>query len=110
MARNVFALLDEIGSAVSKLKGALAPLAAFAGAARPATRRRRRTVAVPKSAPKSARRRKVVSAAVKAKRILQGKYLAAIRPLTKAQRVKVKTIQAKKGHEAAIRAASLLRS
>lgn len=50
-----------------------------------------------------------MSAAVKAKRVLQGRYLGAIRPLSKANRAKVKAVQAKQGHAAAIALAKSLK-
>ena len=123
MARNVFTILDDLGTGLSELKNALAPLASLTGgdgpfplrrgrpkAVKSSGRRRARGKAASAAAPtKATRPRKSVSAAVKAKRILQGRYLAALRPLSKAQRAKVKKIQAAKGHVAAIKAATGLR-
>jgi|SRR5450759_5208372 hypothetical protein len=108
MARNVFGILDDISASVAELKSALAPLASIASGTKHSPKRKRAASMPARPAGKKRARRKAVSAATKAKRILQGRYLAAIRPLTKAQRVKVKKIQAKKGHVAAIRAAGLL--
>jgi hypothetical protein len=59
-----------------------------------------------KPAPK--RRAKRVSAAVRAARRTQGRYLGAVGRLSKADRVKVKTIREKKGVRAAIAAAKRL--
>jgi hypothetical protein len=108
MARNVFGILDDISSSVSELRDALAPLASIASGSIRSPKRKRAASMPARPAGKKRARRKAVSAATKAKRILQGRYLAAIRPLTKAQRAKVRKIQAKKGHEAAIRAAKNL--
>ena len=120
MPRNVFAILDDLGSGLSELKSALAPLASLAGGDGPfPVGRRVRSRAVKRSGNRGARRkaaavastakplrsRKPVSAVVKAKRILQGRYLAAIRPLSKGQRAKIKKVFVKGGHKAAIRAA-----
>jgi hypothetical protein len=123
MARSVFAILDEIGSSVSELKGALAPLASLMGHDRPsawqapnkarAPRRRRSKARARRTRPTAAERktrraRKPISAAQKAQRVLQGRYLGAMRKLTKAQRENVKKIRAAKGHEAAIKFAATL--
>ena len=122
MTRSVFALLDDLADNVAGLKTALAPLAAFANGTattRGATpkRRRRRTAqrATPKQTvrrnaaapPKKARRK--TSPALHAKRVLQGRYLGAIRPLSKANRAKVKAVQAKSGYDAAIKLAQGLK-
>lgn len=117
MARNVFAILEDLGEGIAELKAALTPLASLSGgdgpfpvrrARKPKTVRRARRGRKP-SASRASRPRKPVSAAVKAKRVLQGRYMAAIRTLSKAQRAKVKKIQAEKGHVAAIKAATSLR-
>lgn len=110
MARNVFGIIDDIHTGLAELKSALAPLASLTGGGDgPFPARQHTPSKTVRPRRKSRARRKPVSAAVKAKRILQGRYLAAIRPLTKGQRAKVKKIQAKQGHEAAIRAAATLR-
>ena len=123
MTRNVFTILDDLGTGLSELKSALAPLVSLTGggpfpvrrgrpkAVKRSGRRRVGRKAASAAAPtKASRSRKPVSAAVKAKRVLQGRYLGAIRPLTKAQRAKVKKVQAAKGHVAAIKAAASLRT
>ena len=109
MTRNVFGILDDISAGVSELKSVLSPLAAIASGTKRSPKRKRAASKTALPAEKKRARRKAVSASTKAKRVLQGRYLAAIRPLTKAQRAKVKKIQAKKGHEAAISAARALR-
>ncbi len=123
MAKSAFTILDELATGISELQSALAPLASLTGGDGPFPARRGRPKrvkrsgkrgvrgkATPAAAPtKTKRPRKPVSAAVKAKRVLQGRYLGAIRPLTKAQRAKVKKVQAAKGHVAAIREAKSTR-
>jgi len=60
----------------------------------------------PKTAKRPAKRRKPrISAATRKTYRLQGKYLAALRPLSKAQRAKVKAVRGKSGVRAAIAAA-----
>ena len=123
MTRNVFAIIDDLGRGLSELKNALSPLASLTGGDGPFPIRRgrsktpkrsgRRVVqrkAAPAATPTKAKRpRKPISAAVKAKRVLQGRYLAALRPLSKAQRAKIKNVFVKGGHKAAIRAAQRMR-
>lgn len=123
MKRNVFSTLDDLAKGISDLRSALSPLLAIAtgspASGRAAQRRPRKGRGHPaksaastvrrKNARVATRRQKPVSAVVKAKRILQGRYLGAIRPLSKANRAKVKVVQAKQGHEAAIRVARSLK-
>lgn len=112
MARDVFEVVDELGKGLAELRRMLAPLASLTGERRTASSRsvkasrdgadaRRRG----RSAQLSTRRSRPVSAAVRASRKLQGQYLAAVRRLTKAQRVQVKRLLAKDGKQAAIKAA-----
>ncbi len=54
---------------------------------------------------KAARRKPRISAATRKMYRLQGKYLSALRPLSKQQRAKVKAIREKSGVQAAIAAA-----
>lgn len=122
MARNVFAIIDDLSTGLSELKSALAPLASLTegdgpfpirrGRSKTPKRSGRRAVqrkAAAATPTKGKRLRRPVSAAVKAKRVLQGRYLAALRPLSKAQRVKIKKVFHKGGHNAAIRAAYRMR-
>ena len=114
MARNAFQLIDDITASLSELKGVLAPLAALTGKTAAAPRQTRsprkstRTRAV-RPARSQRTRRKKVSRAVAAKRVLQGQYMAAVRPLTKADRLKVSAVQKKKGHRPAIAYAHTLK-
>jgi hypothetical protein len=123
MAKSVFALLDDLAENVAGLKAALSPLLAIATGTAPGPRaakrrprrgrgRARKATPAPvkrKTARPAKRRRKSVSAAVKAKRVQQGKYLGAIRPLSKTDRAKVKAVYAKSGYSAAITLAHSLR-
>ena len=99
--RTTYQIINELIGGLEELRSALAggerPAAAAAEpAARPAPRGRKRT-------------RRASSPGVHARRVLQGKYLGAVRPLSKAQRAQVKQILVSKGPEAAVRAAMRLR-
>jgi hypothetical protein len=106
MARNLFAILDELTANLAELKATLAPLALIGGtvvaeARKPATAQRRA-----KGAPSVARG--PVSAKRRAAMRVQGQYMSAIRPLSAVQRAQVKKIRAEKGADAAIAAARRL--
>ncbi len=106
MARNLFAILDEMTANLAELKTTLAPLALIGGtvvaeARKPATAQRRA-----KGAPSVARG--PVSAKRRAAMRVQGQYMSAIRPLSAVQRAQVKKIRAEKGADAAIAAARRL--
>lgn len=111
MRRDVFSVIDELAQGLAELRDMLEPLAGLTG---------ERTVASPRSArakvdgatrkgrgrrTRQIKQRRPVSAAMRASRKLQGQYLAAVRRLTKAQRVQVKRLLAKEGKQAAIKAA-----
>jgi hypothetical protein len=70
-----------------------------------ADRVRRRPGRAQTMKPKATRRKPRISAATRAKYRLQGKYLSVLRPLSKAQRARVKAVRAKSGVQAAIAAA-----
>lgn len=119
MARNAFTIIDDLKQGLAELAAALNPLAALAGRGTPRTRRapatkrlkrnehgRRRTSA---GKPTVRRNRKPVSAKVRAQRVMQGRYLGAVRPLSKENRARVKQIQATKGYPAAIALAKKLK-
>jgi hypothetical protein len=100
MARNLFAILDEMTANLAELKATLAPLALIGG-----------TVVAEARKPASAQRgakgaasvaRGPVSAKRRAAMRVQGQYMGAIRPLSAVQRAQVKKIRAEKGAEAAI--------
>ena len=106
MARNLFAILDEMTANLAELKTTLAPLALIGGtvvaeARKPATAQRRA-----KGAPSVARG--PLSAKRRAAMRVQGQYMSAIRPLSAVQRAQVKIIRAEKGADAAIAAARRL--
>jgi hypothetical protein len=100
MARNLFAILDDLTGNLAELKAALAPLALIGGTVvAEATK--------PPSAPRRAKgaasgRRGPVSAKRRAAMREQGRYMSAIRPLSVAQRAQVKKLRAAKGADAAI--------
>jgi hypothetical protein len=120
MSRTVFSILDDLAQNVTDLKALLSPLMAFAaGPVKPRrtvprrranrkTRRAPMSHASPTAAPKKKARRRT-SPALHAKRVLQGRYLGAVRPLSKANRARVKAVQAGQGYEAAIKLAQSLR-
>lgn len=69
-----------------------------------------RLVAAGKRAARAGRRRgkRAISAATRAKYQAQGRYMAAVRPLSKALRAKIKEIRNKSGVDAAVRAAKAM--
>jgi hypothetical protein len=107
VARNLFAILDDLTASLAELKAALAPLALIGGtvafeAGRPATSPQGRAKRAPSRAqgPISAKRRAAMRE--------QGRYMSAINPLSAAQRAQVKKVRAAKGVDAAIAAARKL--
>jgi hypothetical protein len=100
MARHLFAILDDLTSALAELKAALAPLLALGGAVlteatKPAT--------VPRGAKKApSRPKRRLSPNQKAALKQQGLYLAALNRLKPAQRVQVKKARGAKGLPAAM--------
>ena len=107
MARNLFAILDDLTANLAELKASLAPLALIGGtvvseAGKPAEAQRRA-----KGAP--SRARGPISAKRRATMRAQGRYMSAIRPLSAVQRAQVKKLRAAKGAEAAIALARKLR-
>jgi multidrug efflux pump subunit AcrA (membrane-fusion protein) len=106
MARNLFAILDDMTANLAELKAALAPLALIGGtvvaeAGKPATAKRRAKLAATGArGPISAKRRAAMR--------VQGQYMSAIRLLSAAQRAQVKKLRAAKGAEAAIKLARKL--
>jgi hypothetical protein len=107
VARNLFAILDNLTANLAELKAALAPLALIGGtvvaeARKPATAQRGAKVAASAArGPISAKRRAALH--------VQGQYMGAIRLLTATQRAQVKKLRAVKGAEAAIALARKLR-
>lgn len=109
MARPISRLLDTLASTLTALRDALAPTALSAKTPRDvkASRRAARTpktatrpVAAPKTAAVPTVRRKTKTP--NPRLALQGKYMAAIRGLSVANKAKVKKVLAAQGVEAAI--------
>jgi hypothetical protein len=126
--RNVFSIVDDLSAGLAALKASLQPLAAFVGVSnKRGPQRSRRTAgsrkrggrraakkltsgaASPKLKKRASRKpRKPVSAKVRAQRVQQGKYLAALRGLTVQQRAKVKKAKAAGDYASALKLASSL--
>jgi len=117
MPRPIFTLLAKLQSTLAELEDALTPLQNLAGSLRggdgpfpmkPAgkkrgTRTRRTASAAPtKAARKPARRSRGTSARL----ALQGKYMSALRKLSKADQAEVKKVRAAQGVEAALKVAA----
>jgi hypothetical protein len=124
---DVFMILDDLGRNVASLRESLSPLRALAGkdgpfpmAGKPARKssRRRRAHRVGSSKPgrrakvgaAPTRRRKPLSAKVRALRKQQGRYMGLVRNLSPAQKAKVKTAREAKGIEEAVKLASSMRT
>jgi hypothetical protein len=112
MARDLFAIIDEVTNSLGDLRRLLEPLAILGGKRLGASSRQGSQPRGVKAAGRGssrgrrgAQRRRPVSPAVRASRKLQGQYLAAIRLLTKGQRAQVKRVLRKDGKQAAIKAA-----
>jgi hypothetical protein len=108
VARNLFAILDDLTANLAELKAALAPLALIGGtvvseAGRPA--------ASPQTQAKRApsRSRGPISPKRRAAMRDQGRYMGAISRLSASKRAEVKKVRAAKGVEAAIALARSLR-
>ena len=95
--RDVIAALKRREAMIRELRGKLATLEGRVVSAVP---QGRRTVAR-----KAGRKKPKLSAATRAKYRKQGHYLAAVRPLSKANRAKVKAIREKSGVRVAVAAA-----
>jgi len=114
MARPLSQILDALASDLQDLRATLSPVLAIATGPL-ATTRRSRTVQRKRARATrpAARTQRVVrnqpSAKVRAQRVRQGLYLAALRPLSKENRAKVKEVEATKGYPAAITLAKKLK-
>jgi hypothetical protein len=112
MPRPIFTLLAELQSTLAELAEALDPLhllQIFKGgdgpfpmksAGKPAVRGKKK--AVPPVSAKPARRSKATTARL----ALQGKYMSALRGLSKADQAEVKKVRAEQGVEAALKVAA----
>jgi hypothetical protein len=125
--RNVFTIIDGLSAGLAQLKTALQPLAAFSsgGAVRTPQRARRtgrsgngrrkasmkatKAAGSPKPTKAASRKtRKPVSPKLRAMRVQQGKYLAALRGLTVPQRAQVKKAKADGDYGSALKLATSL--
>jgi hypothetical protein len=123
MPRSIFTILDELAGGITELKAALAPLAAltrggdgpFPSPVHPRkVGRPRKPAAAPAAAAQPASTpaksagspRKRVSAKARAGRVLQGRYMGALRKLSKADQAEVKKARADQGVEAALKVAA----
>ncbi|MCC6128292.1 MAG: hypothetical protein IT186_00080 [Acidobacteria bacterium] len=113
MPKNVFELIDDLISGLQQLKDSLAPLSALTAAAAP-----KAAVAPKPAAPKPARAPRAPrkpapaakapaapaakAAAPSSARALQGKYMAAVRVLSKDKQEAVRRVREQEGVEAAI--------
>jgi hypothetical protein len=117
MPRPIFTLLAKLQSTLTELEDALTPLQNLVGSLRghdgpfpmkPAgkkrgTQTRRTASAAPtKAARKPARRSRGTSARL----ALQGKYMSALRKLSKADQAEVKKVRSEQGVEAALKVAA----
>lgn len=115
MPKNVFELIDELIAGLQQLKNSLAPLSALTAAAapKPAPAPKPAAPRAPR-APRAARAARKVAPAAKATpaaapaaapssaRALQGKYMAAVRVLSKDKQDVVRRVREEQGVEAAI--------
>lgn len=100
MARNLFAILDDLTANLAELKTTLAPLALIGGTVVSEARRPASTQRLARMATSGGRG--TISAKRRAAMREQGRYMSAIRPLSAAQRAQVKKVRATKGAEASI--------
>jgi hypothetical protein len=111
--RDIFKILDDIGSGLDELKDSLKPLAkVFRNEVAPAARttgRRIKKISGKVSRKVSGRVSRQLSASVKQLRAMQGQYMGLIRRLTKEQQRRVKEIRKSKGYKEALRLARSLR-
>jgi len=113
MARNLFAILDELTANLAELKAALAPLALIGGtvvseAGRPAAPPRPAASPQPHAKGAPSRARGPISPKRRAAMRDQGRYMGAISQLSAVKRAQVKKVRAEKGVAAAIAAAAKL--
>jgi hypothetical protein len=113
VARNLFAILDDLTANVAELKAALAPLTLIGGtvvneAGKPATSPRPPASPQPRKKGAPSRARGSISPKRRAAMRDQGRYMGAISRLSAVKRAQVKKVRAAKGIEAAIRLAQKL--
>ena len=108
--RDIFTILDELGSGLEELKDSLQHLGKVFGKETAAAARTAR-----KNLPKIRRRaRKKVArqlkAGVKQLRVLQGRYMATMRRLSKVQQQQARKIRKSEGYAAALKFLSNLKA
>jgi hypothetical protein len=117
MPRSVFTLLAELQSTLAELADALNPLQKLANTfkggdgpfpmkpagKRRATRKRRAASVAPTKAARTPARK---SRGTSARLALQGKYMSALRKLSKADQAEVKKVRSEQGVEAALKVAA----
>jgi hypothetical protein len=113
VARNLFAILDDLTANLAELKATLAPLApigrtVLSEAGRSAAPPRPAASPQPPKKPTPSRARGPISPKRRAAMRDQGRYMGAIRTLSKAKRAEVKKVRAAKGVDAAIALAQRL--
>jgi hypothetical protein len=101
VARNLFAILDDLTANLAELKAALAPLAIIGGTV---VSEARKSVGSPQRRSKAAppRARGPISPKRRAAMRDQGRYMGAISRLSAVKRAQVKKLRAVKGVDAAI--------
>ena len=107
MARNLFAILDNLTANLAELKAALAPLALIGGtvaseAGRPTAGSKPTASPQPRAKGVPSRARGPISPKRRAAMRDQGRYMGAISRLSAAKRAQVKKVRAAKGVDAAI--------
>ena len=107
MARNLFAILDDLTANLTELKATLAPLTLIGGTV---VSEARKPTASPKPAAKPAPSRGGGRISPKRRAAMrdQGRYMGAISRLSAAKRAEVKKVRAARGVEAAIKLAQKL--
>jgi len=112
MARNVFVIIDEIRFSLDELRSALESRAVVTVEGPAQNQRLRRGQSLPASpqpSPRAARKTRASSPKLRAFRVLQGRYLGALRPLTAQQRARVKKVKATGGYPKALKLAASLK-
>ena len=99
--KTIFGIIDDLRDGLSELQKALEPLTELAI---------KTTRKEWKRGKKATRKyvRKNLPKAVKQMRVLQGKYMSAVRALSKAQKEQIKKIRKSKGYNQALSAAKRL--
>lgn len=117
MAKNVHTIIDDLKTGLSELQAHFENLGSiFAGSekttpggrksaalVRRAARRGRRARASAAALPKKPRKKPTLSAAVRAQRRLQGRYMAKFKGLPKAKQAQIRKVRQKKGYVAALK-------